>query len=109
MPKILVTRRTFPEAAEALRASGVEVVIWEDADAPSHDDLIEAVADVDEAIAHIRRYGSNHTDCIITEDDAAAQRFFEPHQFKGSHSDPHDAFIGYVQQDQGVNLKEALE
>ena len=35
------------------------------------------VADIDEAIAHIRRYGSNHTDCIITEDDAAAARFFE--------------------------------
>ena len=37
----------------------------------------KAVADVDEAIAHIRRYGSSHTDCILTEDDAAAERFFE--------------------------------
>ena len=27
---------------------------------------------VDGAIAHIRRYGSQHTDCIVTEDDAAA-------------------------------------
>lgn len=35
------------------------------------------VSDIDDAIAHIRRYGSNHTDCIITEDDAAAARFFE--------------------------------
>jgi glutamate-5-semialdehyde dehydrogenase len=35
------------------------------------------VADVDDAIAHIRRYGSNHTDCILTEDDAARDRFFE--------------------------------
>ena len=25
---------------------------------------------------HIRRYGSNHTGCIVTEDDAAAARFF---------------------------------
>jgi glutamate-5-semialdehyde dehydrogenase len=32
---------------------------------------------VDGAIAHIRRYGSNHTDCILTEDDAAAARFFQ--------------------------------
>jgi glutamate-5-semialdehyde dehydrogenase len=32
---------------------------------------------VDGAIAHIRRYGSQHTDCILTEDDAAAERFFQ--------------------------------
>ena len=31
---------------------------------------------IDAAIAHIRRYGSNHTDAIITEDDAAAAHFF---------------------------------
>jgi len=31
---------------------------------------------VDGAIDHIRAYGSNHTDCILTEDDAAAARFF---------------------------------
>ena len=35
------------------------------------------VDDVDGAIAHITRYGSQHTDCIITEDDATAGRFFE--------------------------------
>ncbi|WP_176518505.1 glutamate-5-semialdehyde dehydrogenase [Rhodobacter maris] len=32
---------------------------------------------VDGAIAHIRRYGSNHTESILTEDDATAARFFE--------------------------------
>ena len=43
-------------------------------------DLIIAaktVAGIDDAIAHIRQFGSNHTDCIIAEDDAAADRFFE--------------------------------
>lgn len=31
---------------------------------------------VDDAIAHIRTYGSNHTDAIIAEDDAVADQFF---------------------------------
>ncbi|MBL4628766.1 MAG: glutamate-5-semialdehyde dehydrogenase [Roseicyclus sp.] len=35
------------------------------------------VDDIDGALAHIRTYGSNHTDAIITEDDAAAGRFFQ--------------------------------
>jgi len=32
---------------------------------------------VDEAIAHIRRYGSQHTESILTENDATADRFFQ--------------------------------
>jgi glutamate-5-semialdehyde dehydrogenase len=36
----------------------------------------KTVASIDEAIAHIRTYGSNHTDCILTEDTAAADQFF---------------------------------
>jgi len=35
----------------------------------------KTVPDIDGAIAHIRQYGSNHTDCIITEDNAAATKF----------------------------------
>jgi glutamate-5-semialdehyde dehydrogenase len=34
------------------------------------------VEGVDGAIEHIRAHGSHHTDCILTEDDAAAERFF---------------------------------
>jgi glutamate-5-semialdehyde dehydrogenase len=36
---------------------------------------IRVVDSLDEAIAHIARYGSQHTDAIVTEDYAAAQRF----------------------------------
>ncbi len=35
----------------------------------------KVVSGVDEAIAHIERYGSHHTDSIITEDQARAERF----------------------------------
>jgi glutamate-5-semialdehyde dehydrogenase len=38
---------------------------------------VKQVADVDEAIAHINRYGSHHTDSIVTGDQAAAGRFLE--------------------------------
>ncbi len=34
-----------------------------------------AVPDLEAAIDHIRRYGSSHTDCIITDDAAVAERF----------------------------------
>jgi glutamate-5-semialdehyde dehydrogenase len=36
---------------------------------------IRVVAGLDEAMAHIAAYGSQHTDCIVTEDQIAAQRF----------------------------------
>ena len=36
---------------------------------------MKLVDGVDEAIAHINRYGSHHTDAIVTEDQAAARRF----------------------------------
>ncbi|WP_171129463.1 MULTISPECIES: glutamate-5-semialdehyde dehydrogenase [unclassified Ruegeria] len=43
------------------------------------DSIIAAkpVENIDAAIAHIRRYGSNHTDCIMAEDDAAVAKLFE--------------------------------
>ena len=36
---------------------------------------IRVIDGLDEALAHIRRYGSAHTDAIITSDAAAAERF----------------------------------
>jgi|SRR5450432_700086 glutamate-5-semialdehyde dehydrogenase len=36
---------------------------------------VRVVADVDAAIEHIRRYGSQHTECIVSDDAAAAERF----------------------------------
>ena len=38
---------------------------------------VKLVDGVDEAIAHIRRYGSNHTESILTENDATAARFMQ--------------------------------
>ena len=35
------------------------------------------VPDLDAALGHIRRYGSNHTDCILTEDITVARRFMK--------------------------------
>lgn len=36
---------------------------------------VRVVRDLDEAIAHIARYGSNHTEAILTREDANAQEF----------------------------------
>ena len=36
---------------------------------------LKVVADLDEALAHIRAHGSGHTEAIVTEDPAAAARF----------------------------------
>jgi glutamate-5-semialdehyde dehydrogenase len=38
---------------------------------------VRVVDDLDQAIAHIRRYGSDHTEVIATADEAAAQRFVQ--------------------------------
>ena len=37
---------------------------------------IRAVKDLEEALTHIRRHGSGHSECIISEDEAATVRFF---------------------------------
>jgi glutamate-5-semialdehyde dehydrogenase len=82
----------LPRAAAALRLRGVELrgcpatrqLVADTTPATEEDyateylDLIlsvKVVANVEEAIAHINRYGSQHTDCIVTGDLAAARRF----------------------------------
>ena len=37
---------------------------------------VKIVGSLEDAIEHISTYGSNHTDCIITEDQIAARKFF---------------------------------
>ncbi|MCE8532393.1 glutamate-5-semialdehyde dehydrogenase [Ruegeria pomeroyi] len=74
--------RALIEAGVEVRAEGLSGSLpATEADwGKEHLDMIisaRVVEDVDAAIAHIRHYGSNHTDCVITEDDAVAERFFE--------------------------------
>jgi glutamate-5-semialdehyde dehydrogenase len=38
---------------------------------------LKVVGDIEEAIEHINRFGSHHTDSILTRDDAAADRFLQ--------------------------------
>jgi glutamate-5-semialdehyde dehydrogenase len=38
---------------------------------------VRVVDDIAAAIAHVARYGSQHTECIVAEDSAAAERFLK--------------------------------
>ncbi|KZC16395.1 gamma-glutamyl-phosphate reductase [Rhodanobacter sp. FW510-R12] len=84
----------LPRATQALRVRGVELrgdersralvpgihAATDDDYAAEFLDLILAVRvvdDLDAAIAHIRRYGSDHTEVIATAAEAAAQRFVQ--------------------------------
>ncbi|HEX5558717.1 MAG TPA: glutamate-5-semialdehyde dehydrogenase [Gaiellales bacterium] len=71
-----------PELLERIRAvleaAGVELAQGEEAFATEFLDLkmaVGAVASLDEAIEHINRYGTGHSEAIVTEDEAAAARF----------------------------------
>ncbi len=75
-----VQMRGCPEALAILRAvPGAELAAATEADwgeeylAPIIS--IKVVAGLDEAIAHINRWGSHHTDAIVTRDHMHAQRF----------------------------------
>ncbi|MEW2916231.1 glutamate-5-semialdehyde dehydrogenase [Ruegeria sp. ANG10] len=66
-------------AEGALAQNGTVAATADDWGKEFLDSIIAAkpVADIDEAITHIRLNGSDHTDCIMTEDETAAARFFE--------------------------------
>jgi glutamate-5-semialdehyde dehydrogenase len=65
------------DPAVVAAAGGVKPASEEDWSTEYLDAIIAAklVDGVDAAIAHIERYGSHHTDAIVTEDQAAAERF----------------------------------
>jgi glutamate-5-semialdehyde dehydrogenase len=64
---------------ELLRVPGTVQAAPDDFGREVLDMIIAArlVDGVDAAIAHIRRYGSNHTESILTENDATAARFMQ--------------------------------
>jgi glutamate-5-semialdehyde dehydrogenase len=82
----------LPRAATALRERDVQLRGCERSralvpymQAASQDDYaaefldlilaVRVVKDIDDALTHIQRYGSDHTEVIATADEAAAQRF----------------------------------
>ncbi len=82
----------LPGAIDALLGAGVELRgderarAYSDAVKPASEQdwyeeylalimAVKVVDSLDEAIDHVNRYGSNHTDAIVTEDYSAARRF----------------------------------
>lgn len=89
-----VAEAFLPRATQALRERGVELrgderscALLPDMRAATDDDYaaefldlilaVRVVDDLDDAIAHIRRYGSDHTEVIATANETAAQRFVQ--------------------------------
>jgi len=89
-----IAERFLPDAAAALIECGVELrgdqrtrALVPQAKAASEADYAEefldlilairVVDDVDAALEHIRRHGSDHTEVVATEDDAVARRFVQ--------------------------------
>ncbi len=68
----------LPKLMEPLNEKGVTVVEGEDAYGTEFLSLrmaVKVVDSLDEALAHIARYGSGHSESIVTEDLEAASRF----------------------------------
>jgi glutamate-5-semialdehyde dehydrogenase len=70
----------LPRLRERLEARGVEIRTGEEDFGKEFLDLVVAlrvVPSLDAAVAHIERYGSDHTEAIVTRDLAAARRFVD--------------------------------
>jgi glutamate-5-semialdehyde dehydrogenase len=87
-----VAGKVLPRLGRIYREKGVELrgdararAIFPDMRPATEDDwyaeylapilAVRVVKDVDEAMAHIARYGSQHTDAIVTRNEARARRF----------------------------------
>ena len=87
-----VAPRFLPDVVEKLRDSGVEVRgcektralvsgVGSASEADWHEEYLDlvlavrVVGDMDEAIEHIRKYGSDHTETIVTADRAKGEEF----------------------------------
>jgi len=76
----LLVHKNFParqKLLDALKSAGVDLHIESDFGKEFLDLVmaVHVVETLDDAIRHIHRYGSAHTDAIVTEDPKAAQRF----------------------------------
>jgi glutamate-5-semialdehyde dehydrogenase len=63
-PTVRIDARVVPATVADWRAEYLDAIL-----------AVKLVDDLDKALDHIDRYSSRHTDCIITEDEAAARRF----------------------------------
>lgn len=88
-----VAEEFLPKIAEAFKAHNVKIygcektrkILGKDIEAAT-DELyatefndyiitVKVVKDIDEAIEHIRKYGTQHSECIVTDDINAAEKF----------------------------------
>ncbi len=89
-----IAEKYLPQIVAALRDKNVEIVACEECrkimpelTAATEEDYateflslkisVKVVDGVDEAIAHINQYGTHHSDSIVTEDKAAAEKFLK--------------------------------
>jgi glutamate-5-semialdehyde dehydrogenase len=87
-----IAKEWLPGTLDALRAKGVEIrgddevrALWPDASEATDEDwgteyldyklAVAVVPSLDEAIAHVNRWGTSNAEAIVTEDLAAARRF----------------------------------